>query len=107
MGFFFFLLLVLLFVAVGVFVLYILIDFFEYIKKYHPQKWKEVSFEKPFGIQQEDFFIYPIKPGVFIPFLFSEDNIDDANVTEYKTKIKWSMLVLLIMFATSSLVFMI
>ena len=71
---------------------YTLIGFSEYLKKFHTSKWKELSFERPFGISQENFYFYPIKPLKFIPFLFAKNDINDENVTTYRTVLKLSML---------------
>jgi len=90
----YFLLYVLVFFVLSVFSVYMLIEFFEYLKKYHSVKWREISFERPFGISQEDFYFYPIRPLKFLPFLFSKNDIDDTNVTIYKTVLKLSLLVI-------------
>ena len=74
------------------FSVYILIEFFEYLKKFHPLKWKELSFERPFGILQEDFYFYPIRPLKLIPFIFTKTDINDTKVTFYKTVLKLSLL---------------
>lgn len=71
---------------------YKVVDFFEYLKKFHAVKWKELSFERPFGISQEDFYFYPIRPLKFIPFIFSKSNFNDSEVTTYKTVLKLSSL---------------
>jgi hypothetical protein len=87
--------------AIGAFSIYMLIDFFEYLKKYHVVKWKELSFERPFGIAQEDFYFYPIRPFKFIPFLFSKSDINDAKVSSYKKMLKLSLLVITLIFIIS------
>lgn len=69
-----------------------LIEFFEYLKKFHAFKWKEISFERPFGISQENFYFYPIRPFKFIPFLFTNNDINDTTVATYKAVIKLSLL---------------
>ena len=83
------------FFSIGTFCIFILIEFFEYLKKYHAFKWQEISFERPFGINQANFYFYPIKPFKFIPFLFSTDDIDDTKVTKYKKILKLSLLALI------------
>jgi len=90
----YFLFYVLVFFALSVFSVYMFIEFFEYLKKYHSVKWREISFERPFGVSQEDFYFYPIRPLKFLPFLFSKNDIDDTNVTIYKTVLKLSLLVI-------------
>ena len=88
--------------AIGAFSVYMLIEFFEYLKKYHSVKWKEISFERPFGISQEDFYFYPVRPLKFIPFLFSENDIDDTKVTIYKAILKLSLLLITFVFIICS-----
>ena len=94
----------LLLLTTSVFSIYILINFFDYFKKYHFFKWKEISFECPFGIPQEDFYFYPIRPLKFIFFLFSTDDGDDTNVKVYKKRITLSLLVFLSMLIIFSFV---
>jgi hypothetical protein len=84
--------------ATGAFSIYMLIEFFEHLKKFHVVKWKELSYERPFGIAQEDFYFYPIRPLKFIPFLFSKNDINDAKVSSYKKVLKLSLLVITLMF---------
>jgi hypothetical protein len=74
------------------FSVYKVVDFFEYLKKFHAVKWKELSFQRPFGISQEDFYFHPIRPLKFIPFIFSKSNFNDSEVTTYKTVLKLSLL---------------
>lgn len=89
------LIVLLLLLAASVFSIYILINFFEYLKKFQLLKWKEISFERPFGNQQENFYFYPIRPFKFILFLFSAEDIDDTNVNVYKKRIAFSLLLIL------------
>ena len=93
---------VMVFFALSVVGICTLIQFVEYLKKFHAVKWREISFERPFGISQEDFYFYPIRPLKFLPFLFSKDDINDRNVTIYKIKIKLSLLVITFMFRICS-----
>lgn len=86
---------VMLFSALSVLMIYMAIDFFGYLKKFHSAKWKEISFERPFGISQDKLCFYPIRPIKFIPFLFSKNDIDDSNVTIYKTVIKLTLLAII------------
>jgi hypothetical protein len=90
--------------AIGAFSVYMLIEFFEYLKKFHAVKWKELSFERPFGIAQEDFYFYPIRPLKFIPFLFSKNDINDTKVSTYKTVLQLSLLAITFTFIICSFV---
>jgi len=85
-------LLVLLIGASGFLLIYLLIDFFEYLKKYHTFVYEDLCFERPFGIPQKNFFFYPIRPLKFIPFLFSGDDSKDHHLTAYKKRIKYSLI---------------
>jgi len=78
--------------ASGFLTIYLVIDFFEYLKKYHSFVWEELCFERPFGIPQKDFFFYPIKPLKFIPFILSADDQQDSSMTSYKKRIKYSFI---------------
>ena len=89
---------ILILLAISAFSAYMLIEFFEYLRKFHVVKWKELSFERPFGIAQEDFYFYPIRPLKFIPFLFSKNDINGAKVSSYKKVLKLSLLVITLMF---------
>ena len=82
------LLLFLLFFGVGILGIIISIYFFEYLKRYHSESYKEMSFERPFGMSREDFFIHHIKPQKFVPFIFSAEDLDDDEITAYKKKLK-------------------
>jgi len=84
--------LILLILALIFFNVYMLIEFFGYLKKFHALIWKKLSFERPFGIPQENFYFYPIRPLKFIPFIFTKTDINDTKVTFYKTVIKLSLL---------------
>lgn len=82
----------LLIAASGFLMIYLVIDFFEYLKKYHAFVWEKLCFEQPFGIPQKDFFFYPIKPLKFIPFLLSEDDPQESHMAGYKKRIKFSFI---------------
>jgi hypothetical protein len=88
--------------CIGAFSVYMLIEFFEYLKKFHIVKWRELSFERPFGIAQEDFYFYPIRPLKFIPFLFSKNDINDKKVSIYKTSLQISLLAITFLFIICS-----
>ena len=48
----------LLFFAIGVISIYFLIDFIEYLKKYHSARWEQLSFARLFGLSQERMFSF-------------------------------------------------
>ena len=98
-GFFSFVFYVLLPLAIGLAGIYLSIDFFEYLKKNHPSKYRQMSFESLFGISFKSFPFHFIKPLEFIGFLFSADNLQDKSVIDYKKKIKLLMFALLGLFA--------
>ena len=85
------------------FSVYMLIEFFEYLKKFHALKWKELSIERPIGISQENFYFYPIRPLKFIPFIFTKNDMNDIKVTTYKTVLKLSLLAIAFLFLICSL----
>ena len=91
-SFFFFVLLPL---AIGILVIYLSIDFFEYLKKYHQPEYKRMSFASVFGISNEDFFFHFIKPQEFFRFLLSPADLQDNNVKIYKTRIRLSLFALM------------
>jgi hypothetical protein len=84
--------LLLLIAAGGFLIIYLVIDFFEYLKKYHTGVWEELCFEQPFGIPQKDFFFYPIKPLKFISFLLSTDDPQDSPIFAHKKRITSSFI---------------
>ena len=86
------------FFAIGAFSIYLLIDFIEYLKKYHTSRWEQLSFERIFGLSQQDFFFYQIHPLKFIPYLFNKDDANDTNVANYKKRIQLSFLGVVSMF---------
>ena len=89
---------ILLFFGMGALSIYLVIDFIEYLKKYHSGKWATLSFERLFGISQQDFFFYQFHPLKFIPYLFNKDDADDSNVAVYKKRIQLSLLGIMTMF---------
>jgi hypothetical protein len=91
-------LIVVLTLALIFFSIYRVVEFFEYLRKFHTMKWKELSFERPFGISQEDFYFYPIRPLKFLPFIFSKGDINDSEVTTYKTVLKTSLMAIAFLF---------
>ena len=86
------------------FSVYMLIEFFEYLKKFHALKWKELSFDRPFGISQEDFYFYPIRPLKFIPFIFTKNDMNDIKVTTYKTVLKLSLIAIAFLLLINSFI---
>ena len=88
----------LLFFAIGAFCIYLIIDFIEYLNKYHSERWATLSFARLFGISQQDLFFYQIHPLKFIPYLFNKDDSDDDAVVVYKKRIQLSLFGVLLMF---------
>jgi len=78
----------LLFFAIGAFGIYLLIDFIEYLRKYHSKRWAQLSFARLFGLSQQDVFFYQIHPLKFLPYLFNKEDFEDDNVAEYKKRIQ-------------------
>ena len=81
----------LLFFAIGAFSIYLIIDFIEYLKKYHSERWAALSFQRLFGISQQDFFFYQFHPLKFIPYIFNKKDATDSNVAVYKRRIQLSL----------------
>ena len=94
-GFFSFIFFVLLPAAIGMLAIYLSIDLFEYLKKYHPPKYKQMSFESLFGISNESFVFHLIKPQEFFCFILSPDDLQDNAVKLYKARIRLSLLALM------------
>ena len=95
---------ILLFFGMGALSIYLVIDFIEYLKKYHSERWASLSFERLFGISQKDLFFYQIQPLKFIPYLFNKVDADDANVAVYKKRIQLSFSGVLVLFAIHFLI---
>lgn len=85
-----FLLMLLLFAA-GFLTIYLLVDFFEYLKKFNTAVWKQLCFERPFGIPRQDFFFYPVRPLKLIPLIFAGDDDGDNRLADYKKRIRFSL----------------
>ena len=98
-GFFSFIFFVLLPVAIGILAIYLSIDFFEYLKKYHPPEYRQMSFASLFGISNESFVFHLIKPQEFFRFLISPADLQDNTVKVYKTRIRLSLMALMGLFA--------
>jgi hypothetical protein len=84
-------LLILLLLAAGFLSIYLVINFFEYLKRFQASVWKDLCFERPFGIPRDDFFFYPVRPLKFMGFLFSPDESRDRQMAEDIKKIKLSL----------------
>jgi hypothetical protein len=80
--------------ALGILAIYLSIDFFEYLKKYHPPEYKQMSFASLFGISNESSIFHLIKPQEFFRFLISPADLKDNNVKVYKSRIRLSLLAL-------------
>lgn len=107
MGNFISLISLLLIAAGGFLLIYLIIDFFEYLKKYHKFVWQDLCYERPFGIPQEDFFFYPIKPNKFIPFLLAGDDSDETSMSGYKKRIKISFIGLIAVILVNLFIYLI
>jgi hypothetical protein len=95
---------ILLLFAMGGLSIYLVIDFIEYLKKYHSERWATLSFERLFGISQKDLFFYQIQPLKFIPYLFNKEDSDDSNVAVYKKRIQLAFSGLLALFVIHFLI---
>jgi hypothetical protein len=95
-GFLSFVLSVLFPIAIGFAVIYVTIDFFEFLKKNHSSAYKQMSFDRIFGISADNLPFHLIKPLAFIRFLLSSDNLQDHTVSDYTKKIKLLLLVALV-----------
>ena len=54
-----------------------------------------MSFERLFGISREDFFVHPINPLKFGPFIFSAEDLGDDEITAFKKRLKLVTIALL------------
>ena len=97
-GLFSFIFFVLLPLVIGILAIYLSIDFFEYLKKYHLPEYRRMSFDRLFGISNESFVFHLIKPQEFFRFLFSPADLQDDNVKVYKTRIRLSLTALMGLF---------
>jgi hypothetical protein len=79
-------------IGIGVVIIYLVIDFFEYLAKNHRSVARQMSFESIFGIPAEKFIIHLINPVVFTQFVFSKEDLDDDNVILYKKRVKICLL---------------
>ena len=81
--------------AIGILTIYLSIDFFEYLKKYHPKAYQKMSFQSLFGMSGENALFHLIKPQEFFRFLLAPADLQDNTVKTYKQKIKISLSALL------------
>jgi hypothetical protein len=93
-----FILFVLIPLAIGLLGIYLLIDFLEYLKRNHRNRYKQLSYASLFGIPAENFFVHLIKPHALMLFIFSQDNLQDGSVKIYKQRIRLSLIALLGLF---------
>jgi Na+/proline symporter len=97
-AFFSFIFFLLLPLAIGVLIIYLSIDLFEYLKKYHPMTYKQMSFESLFGMSGDNSLIYLIKPQAYVRFLMAPVDLQDQNIKTYKQRIKLGFIGLLGLF---------
>ena len=74
--------------GIGIFGIILAVDFSDYLQRYEPNKWEEITYERPFGISRKDFLLHPIKPHRFFVFIFSTEDWYDENIPAYKKKLK-------------------
>ena len=97
-AFFSFIFFLLLPLAIGVLIIYLSIDLFEYLKKYHPMTYKQMSFESLFGMSGDNSLIYLIKPQEYFRFLLAPADLQDHNIKVYKHRLKLGFIALLGLF---------
>ena len=99
---------VLLPLAIGILTIYLSIELFEHLKKYHPATYRQMSFESLFGMSGENAFFHLIKPQEFFRFLLAPADLQDHAVKMFKQRIKISLLAflgLIVIFMLRSLIF--
>lgn len=74
--------------GIGVFGIFIAIDFCEYLRKYRPKQWESVTYERVFSIPRENFPVNPIRPLKFIIAIFTSEDGPDLSTSAYKMKLK-------------------
>jgi hypothetical protein len=94
----------LLLVACGIAGIILSVDFADYLNKYQPEKWEEITFERPFGIPRQDFFFHPIKPHKFFLFIFSPEDLDDENISTCKKRLKIATIAFFVLLLVSLLI---
>lgn len=90
-------------IAIGFAIIYVAIDFFEYLKKNHSSTYGQMAFDSIFGISAKNFPFHLIKPLAFIRFLLSSEDLRDRNVIDYKKKFKLLLLAALVFILLYSL----
>ena len=98
-SFFSFIFFMLLPLALGILTIYFSIDLFEYLKKYPPPAYRDMSFENLFGISNDNNFFHLIRPKEFLQFLLSTADMQDNQVKVHKQRIKLSLFSLIGLFA--------
>ena len=93
-GLFSFIFFVLAPMVIGILAIYLSIDLFEHLKKYHPPIYRQMSFASLFGISNDSFVFHLIKPQEFFRFLLSPADLQDNTVKVYKTRIRLSLMAL-------------
>ncbi len=107
-SFFSFIFFLLLPLAIGILAIYLSIELFEHLKKYHPATYKQMSFESLFGMSGENAFFHLIKPQAFFRFLMAPADLQDHTVKIFKQRIKISLfafLTLIVIVMVRSLLF--
>jgi hypothetical protein len=90
-SFFSFIFFLLLPLAIGILTIYLSIELFEHLKRYHPTAYKQMSFESLFGMSGENALFHLIKPQEFFRFLLAPADLQDHTVKTYKQRIKISL----------------
>jgi len=84
--------------VIGILAIYLSIDLFEYLKKYHPDVYRQMSFTSLFGISNESFVFHLIKPQEFFRFILSPADLQDNTVKVYKARIRLGLMALMGLF---------
>ena len=107
-SFFSFIFFLLLPLAIGFLTIYLSVDLFEHLKKYHPTTYQQMAFRSLFGISGDNAFFHLIKPQEFFRFLLEPADLQDQVVKTYKQRIKislFSLLGLIAIFLVRTLLF--
>ncbi len=94
-SFFSFIFFLLLPLAIGILTIYLSIELFEHLKKYHPATYQQMSFKRLFGMSSENALFHLIKPQEFFRFLLAPADLQDHTVKTFKQRIKIGLLALL------------
>jgi hypothetical protein len=87
--------------GIGIYGVFLVIEFCEYLRKFQVTAYDGVTFEKPFGVAREDFLIHPIKPHKFMAYLFASGEERDQNVKAMKLKLKVVLGVFVVLFVAT------